>query len=348
MSQSVVILKELNPSIFRLEQFDTTKVAVIVDENTRAHCYPLVQPYLPKNHLVIKIKSGEENKNLVTCQHIWEELTKHHFNRKSIVINIGGGVIGDMGGFCAATYKRGISFIQMPTTLLAQVDASIGGKLGVDFQNLKNHIGVFQIPYKVIIYPAFLKTLSERELRSGYAEVLKHALIADKSAWDILIETSFENHDWHSVISQSYKIKFDVVEADPKELGLRKILNFGHTIGHAIESYLLDIPSRKLLHGEAIAIGMVCEAFLSNQLTGLSESALREISTYILKEYGKISLETAEIPAFLVLMKQDKKNDEKGINCSLLESIGNATFNKLPSERLIAESIEYYKQLSVE
>lgn len=345
MEQSVAIVNTLGKSLFQIEDASSNKVAVIVDENTKLHCYPILKPYLPEGHHLIEIRSGEENKNTTTCGFIWEELTKLQFNRKSMVINLGGGVIGDMGGFCAATYKRGIPFIQVPTTLLAQVDASIGGKLGIDFNNLKNHIGVFQIPNRVVIYPTLIETLSLRELRSGYAEVLKHALIADKEAWSLLTEKTLNEQDWFTVISKSYKIKYDIVEADPKEKGLRKVLNFGHTIGHAIESALLETPERKLLHGEAIAVGMICEAYLSHKIGNLSNALLKELSDYILSVYGKVELETSEFNGFIQLMKQDKKNESDGINFSLLDTIGESTFNNVASETLIEASLKYYVSL---
>ncbi len=345
MKQSVEIVSEFSAELLQL-QYPINKVAVIVDEHTKSACYPLVKPYLPSTHILIETPSGEEHKTLATCNHIWEALTVHEFTRKSLVINLGGGVIGDMGGFCAATYKRGIPFIQVPTTLLAQVDASIGGKLGVDFQAFKNHIGTFQMPNRVVIYPEFLQTLPFRELRSGYAEVLKHALIAQKSAWETLRKTNLEAQNWAEVITESYRIKYRIVEADPKEQGLRKVLNFGHTVGHAIESHFLHHPQGRLLHGEAIAIGMICEAFLSHKTVGLNRQSLDEITAYILSIYGKVALNPDDFPQFISLMKQDKKNETQEINFSLLEKIGKATFNHQISVDMIEESLQYYHSLS--
>ena len=241
-----------------------SKVAVIVDNNTKKYCYPVVADALP-DHVTIEISSGEEHKNLNTCQKIWGTLTDNAFDRKSLVVNLGGGVIGDMGGFCAATYKRGIEFINIPTTLLAQVDASIGGKLGIDFQNFKNHIGVFQNPLRVFLDAKFFETLPKEELRSGYAEIIKHCLIRDSEKFDQITKSGYENLDFFELTKHSVQVKNDVVLEDPTEKGLRKILNFGHTIGHAIESYYLEKPGKKLLHGEAIAVGMICEAYLSKR-----------------------------------------------------------------------------------
>lgn len=304
-----------------------SKVAVLVDENTLEHCYPIIRDLLPENHYLIKISSGEDHKNLFTCQFIWKRLTDYNFNRKSVLINLGGGVIGDMGGFCAATFKRGMDFIQIPTTLLAQVDASTGGKLGIDFIGFKNHIGLFKEPKEVIIYPDFLKTLPERQLKSGFAEILKHCLIMDKDRWEELTSVEFSALDWHEIIPKSRKIKQDIVEKDPFEEGVRKLLNFGHTVGHALESYFLD-TSKPFLHGEAVAIGMVAESYISFQKGILAEEELWEIKNYIDKVFGKLTISAQ--PAFSHLDKyliQDKKNTSEQVNCTFLEAIGKATFD---------------------
>lgn len=321
-----------------------SKIAVIVDENTKAHCYPMVIKAIP-SHTLIEIKSGEEEKNLETCQLIWNELTTNAFDRKSLVINLGGGVIGDMGGFCAATYKRGISFINIPTTLLAQVDASIGGKLGIDFHNFKNHIGVFQNPYRVFLDVSFFKTLSTEELRSGYAEVIKHCLIRDAEKFDELLNTPYEQLDLFGLTRHSVVIKKKVVEEDPTEKGLRKILNFGHTVGHAIESFYLEQPGKKLLHGEAIAIGMICEAFLSKNKLGLTQLELDNIAAYILKIYQSKAINITDVVEIIKLTRQDKKNEGDKIKCSLLNKIGDCTFNIDIDHADIKASILYFNGL---
>lgn len=323
------------------QQSNHSKVAVLVDENTKGHCYPKVQSVIPE-HVVINIKSGEQNKNLTTCQHIWNDLTFNAFDRKSLMINLGGGVIGDMGGFCAATYKRGIDFINIPTTLLAQVDASIGGKLGIDFQKYKNHIGVFQNPLKVFLDVTFFKTLNYEELRSGFAEVIKHCLIRDGNKFDELLQSSFNALDLFELTKHSVKIKNMVVTEDPTEKGLRKILNFGHTIGHAIESYYLDKPRKKLLHGEAIAIGMICESYLSREKMGLSNSDLEQIRRYILDVYDSKPIPEADMDDIIKLTSQDKKNEGDIIKCSLLNSIGNCNFNIEINQGDIRNSIRYF------
>ncbi len=325
-----------------LEQLsEFSKVAVIVDENSLKHCYPQIKEHLPK-HYCIQIKSGEEHKNLNTCIEIWQKLTELKFDRKSAVVNLGGGVVGDMGGFCAATYKRGMKFWQIPTTILAQVDASIGGKLGIDFETYKNHIGLFQNPEKVILYPGFVSTLPEREIKSGYAEVIKHALINDSKEWEIISKLNIHEADWFEIIKQSYAVKKHVVEKDPKELGIRKLLNFGHTIGHAVESYLIEDSKRKILHGEAVAMGIVCEAYLSYKKSTLSNDSFQEINNYIQKLYPKVSLSKNEISQLYPIMLQDKKNENEKISFILLKEIGQASYNNYLNWDEIVESIEFY------
>ena len=240
-----------------------TKVAFLLDKNTLTHCFNKISNHIDFKYEKILIDEGEENKNLETSKNVWQKLIDFKFDRKSILINLGGGVICDLGGFVASTYMRGIEFINIPTTLLSQVDASIGGKLGIDYKNLKNIIGLFREPKKVIIDTNYLNTLSDREIRSGYAEVIKHCLIKDKNMFDEIYEKEWKNSDWTNLVNHSIKIKSEIVKKDLKENGLRKILNFGHTIGHSIETTYLN-KLNKLFHGEAIAIGMICESFISN------------------------------------------------------------------------------------
>lgn len=320
-----------------------TKVAVLVDENTQEHCYPIIEACLPE-HIVIQIPSGEINKTLDTCQLIWKELTDARFDRKSLLVNLGGGVIGDMGGFCAVTYKRGIDFINIPTTLLAAVDANVGGKLGIDFQGFKNHIGFFKDPTAVLIDPVFLKTLSEKELRSGFAEVIKHGLIVDKDYYQQVAKIGLEQDNWHAVIAHSVDIKNAVVTQDPKESGLRKVLNFGHTIGHAIESHYLDSENH-LLHGEAIAIGMICEAYVSKKLLSLEEAQLKEVCDIILSIYPELNIEKSDFTAIIKLMYHDKKNVDNFLNHSLLYEIGRAGYDVAVDEKDVMDALFFYLTL---
>jgi len=319
------------------------KIAVIVDENTEEHCLPLIIDSIGA-HWLLKINSGEINKTINTCEQLWGALTEASFGRKDLVINLGGGVIGDMGGFVASTYKRGIDFINLPTTLLSQVDASIGGKLGVDFNGFKNHIGLFKDPAKVIVFPEFIKTLSDRELRSGFAEVIKHGLIRDAAYWHKLSNMEFADFNWSQIIGQSIEIKKEVVESDPYEKGERKILNFGHTIGHAIETYFLETDER-LLHGEAIASGMICEAFLSHKFAGLSAEELNEISTFLLRTYQPKAINTQVFDSLISLTMQDKKNHAGSVNYSLLKGIGECGFNYQVPTNLVLDSLFFLNSL---
>jgi 3-dehydroquinate synthase len=340
LPNNITLSTNLKPALkdfFSQQQF--SKIGVLIDENTQTHCYPLIQSLLPE-HTTLQIRSGEEHKTLLTCQQIWQWMTQQHFDRQSLLINLGGGVIGDMGGFCAAAFKRGMAFINIPTTLLAQVDASIGGKLGIDFMGFKNHIGFFRIPDHVFISPDFLTSLPQRELRSGFSEVIKHTLIADREAWNELSRKKVPEIHWLEQVEHSVQLKQRIVSQDPTEKGLRKILNFGHTIGHALESYFLE--SNRLLHGEAIAIGMIAEAYLSHKLLGLPRQELEQISCYIRDVHGKTPLEKNCLPQIAQLCLQDKKNRENNINCVLLSQIGEARYDIPISEEEIIEALEFY------
>jgi 3-dehydroquinate synthase len=260
------------------------------------------------------------------------------------MVVVGGGVLGDMGGFCAATYKRGIDFVLIPTTLLAQVDASIGGKLGIDFQSFKNHIGVFQQPILTLLHTGFLKTLPLAELRSGFAEVIKHCLISDPKMWKEISTRSLEDLSWKDLVEHSVVFKAQVTSEDPKEKGLRKILNAGHTVGHAVESYLLD-AGRRILHGEAIAIGLIAEGYIAAEKGLLAKKDFSEITSYILKIYGKILLKDDDVRVSSGLAVQDKKNRDNRILCVLLNGIGNAKWDEEITVDQIRESLHYYQKL---
>ena len=342
MNQSVIIAPIKESLTHFISTLKYSKIIVIADNNTKKHCYPLIKSTLPK-HRLIEIPSGEPHKILATCEKIWEVMTKEELDRHALVINIGGGVIGDMGGFCAAVYKRGIDFIQIPTTLLSQVDASVGGKLGIDFQGLKNHLGVFKLPQSVLIDPVFLSTLSEREIRSGYAEIIKHCLIADQKKWEVISHTDFEDLKWKDLIDHSVKIKQNVVEQDPTEKGLRKILNFGHTLGHAVETHFLaKSASQRLYHGEAIAVGMIMESYLSFKKGMITSELLSQIEEFIFATYGKAKIAAEDIEAILTLTRQDKKNRGSEIRFSLLTGAGSCGFDIVVSVPEMRKAITYY------
>lgn len=329
-----------------------SRYVVLCDENTEKHCLPILEQHFPKlDFLTVKIPDGEAYKNIDTCQSIWRQLMVAGIDRKALMLNLGGGVIGDMGGFCASTFKRGLDFVQIPTTLLSQVDASIGGKLGIDFANVKNSIGLFCNPKAVLIDSIFLKTLSERELRSGFAEIIKHGLIADEflwgeigklGNWEIGKLGNYENGEFlNFLISQSLKIKQRVVEEDPFEKGIRKALNFGHTIGHAVESLFLE-TEHPLLHGEAIAIGMICESWLSHKTLHLPEADLQNIKKFLTQLYGHTIIPEKDFDILLDIMQNDKKNEQDRINFSLINPIGNCVINQYVDNEAILESMRYY------
>ena len=323
-----------------------SKLFVLVDENTAENCLPKLQAHISEKEInIIQIPSGEKNKHIGTCQKIWSVLMSGQADRQSLLLNLGGGVIGDMGGFCASTFKRGFDFIQIPTTLLSQVDASIGGKLGIDFEQIKNSIGLFKNPKAVFISPDFLKTLPLEEIRSGFAELIKHGLIDDKKEWEKIIQISaLDKVDWLEFIIPSLAVKKRIVEADPLEKGIRKALNFGHTIGHAVEGFALE-TDKPLLHGEAIAIGMIAESYISHKILGLSSEELDKISHFLLKTYGHYSIKEMPHADLLQLMQQDKKNEHGLINFSLIQAIGEVSVNQTCETALITESLNYYNSL---
>ncbi len=320
-----------------INELQPDKVAILVDENTKSHCLPR----LNTDFSVIEIKSGESEKTLKTCEHIWSEMTKMEMTRKSLLINLGGGVIGDMGGFAACTFKRGIRFINIPTTLLSMVDASIGGKVGVDFMGLKNHIGIFSDPAKVIVSSLFLDTLEDRQIRSGFAEILKHALIQDADYWQDVKKIDIQNVSWQPFIRRSVELKGEVVKNDPFENGLRKILNFGHTLGHAIESYFL-VTDSPLLHGEAIAIGMVLETELARNREILSGEDADEILQVISGFYELRDI--PELDKLTSTLHQDKKNQGMNLNFSLIDKIGHCQWDLTVTKPEIERCLLNYQQ----
>ncbi|TGE29862.1 3-dehydroquinate synthase [Hymenobacter metallicola] len=345
LNNEVVIGADALPKLLEaLQQPAVSQIFVVVDANTFRYCYPILQPQLPA-HTLIELPAGEEYKTITSCETVWNQLTDNSADRFAVVVNLGGGVITDLGGFCAATYKRGIRFIQVPTTLLAQVDASVGGKTGIDFQGFKNQIGVFQEPAGVYIDPQFLRTLDGRQLKSGYAEVVKHWLIADAGAFATQRQAGVLVEDWASIIEASVATKQRIVEADPLESGLRKVLNFGHTVGHALESYLLAQPGREILHGEAVAAGMLCEAWLSAQRGLLSSQEQESIELFLFSVFEKVQFVTLEAEPIAELALQDKKNSGSTINCTLLDGIGKALYDQPVTVAEIAESLRYYHRL---
>ena len=321
---------------------DFSKVYVIVDENTLKFCLPLFEEKMNSRFDVIVTQSGEANKNLDSCKFIWNKMIEMGADRHSLCINLGGGVIGDMGGFAASTFMRGMNFIQVPTTLLSQVDASVGGKLGIDFDNYKNLIGIIQNPNGVFMYTSFLKTLPYNQLLSGFAEVIKHGLIKDADAFMALTQLdSLVDIDWEELVFESVQIKKSVTEEDPYERGLRKILNFGHTLGHAIESNALT-HEIAFLHGEAVAIGMILESHLSYQKGLLSLDEVNLIKSKIILLFGHHPTVIPDLSRLMDLMSKDKKNKGGVIQFSLLEKLGTGNFDKEVSKDEIQNAVDFY------
>jgi len=316
---------------------------ILVDENTFKYCYPKFIPNLQtdKRIEVIEIESGEINKNLETCIGVWNAITELGGDRKSLIITLGGGVITDLGGFVASCFKRGIDFVNIPTTLLSMVDASVGGKTGVDLGVLKNQIGLFANPEMVLVDTDYLTTVSEREIKSGTAEIIKYGI-----TYDITLFNQIKNNKdlkIEDLIFRSIEIKNEVVLKDPKEQNIRKILNFGHTLGHAIESFYLESDDKEsLTHGEAIAIGMVCESYMSSKILNFPIKNVVEIKKVILSIYNKTDLLIEDFSGILELLKHDKKNVKGRVNFVLLNDYEDYKLDCEVSNELIIESMKFY------
>jgi 3-dehydroquinate synthase len=330
-----------------IEENKYSNIFILVDTHSNEYCLSRFLPYLAtgKNIEIIEIEAGESEKNISTCVEIWSILTELGGDRKTLMINVGGGVITDIGGFVASTFKRGIDFIHVPTTLLAMVDAAVGGKNGVDLGSLKNQIGVINVPKMILIDTDYLSTLPQNEMRSGLAEMLKHGLIFDAGYWSEfrnLGEADFADFD--GLIYRSIEIKNEIVMQDPTENGIRKALNFGHTLGHAIESYFLESENKKaLLHGEAIAAGMILESYISWQKKLLSAAEYLEIKNAINAVFETIVFEENDLSPILDLLIHDKKNEYGKIQFALLDGIGNIKINQEVENELIIKSFADYK-----
>lgn len=326
-----------------------SKIFILVDENTHDHCLPILLANLETDapFEIIEIEAGEENKNIGTATQLWEIFSEMEADRKSLLINLGGGVVTDMGGFVASTYKRGFRFINIPTTLLAMCDASIGGKTGIDHQYLKNIIGTFALPERIFFYPKFLESLDFKELRSGFAEMLKHGLIADSNHWNELSSLfKITPQDVAPYISRSMAIKNEVVTKDFKEENVRKILNFGHTIGHAVESLFLR-KGALIPHGEAVALGMICETHLA-LLAGLVDvEQSSNVISKIQRLYPYIDISEFRNEDILNLMFNDKKNEDGNINFSLITGIGNCVYDQKLHADQINLTLDFYKDMNV-
>jgi len=337
---------------FDFEQFQQilkafTQIVIIVDEHTKLFCLHklMVVPSF-KNARILEIKSGESSKSIQNAIDLWEKFTNLNLDRNTIIVNLGGGVISDLCGFVSSVFKRGLHYINIPTTLLAMVDASFGGKTGVNYKGFKNQLGVFADPEVVFIDPSFLETLPKRELLSGFSEIIKHALIMDAVLWNMLLKIRPENILENSeIIKRAVYVKSNIVNSDPLEKDIRKILNYGHTIAHAVESFSLTNDVNPLLHGEAVAIGLICETYISVKKNGLDEKQANEIYDYICKLFTPYIINPHNIPELLDIIKQDKKNNNKKLNFTLITEIGKSLINNDCDEKLIAESIAFYSNI---
>ncbi len=324
-------------------------IFILADENTIHHCYPVLismVPHLEKANKIV-IKPGEENKTIETCEKIWNQMAVEGANRQSLLINLGGGVICDLGGFAASVFHRGMAFINIPTSLMGMIDASLGGKTGVDLYSLKNQIGLFSKPAGVYVWPGFLSTLPHRQMLSGFAEMMKHALIADAAFWKKLTKIPMAVvADWEDHILTAIKIKAKIVNKDPNENGIRRQLNFGHTIGHAFETYSLRNDESPLTHGEAVAMGMICEAYISYRSLGLDHAQRDELVKNILLNFSHYKIPTEAIDELVEITHYDKKNRKGRLMLTLIQDIGKAVEGQQCELALVRESLFRYTDFS--
>ncbi len=330
------------------------KLFILTDSNTNRFCLPELLKHIPEleDAIVFTVDTGEEVKSLRTAEYIWKELVSHQADRSSLLINLGGGMVTDLGGFVASSFHRGIDTIHIPTSLIGQIDAAIGAKTGVNIDALKNQVGSFYAPKGVYVWPGFLKTLPVEQLRSGIAEVAKTALIRDEQFWRWLsrkslqkiLEIPFSENFWKELLLKTIRIKLEIVRHDPFERNQRQLLNFGHTIGHAIESLALRRET-PILHGDAVAAGMLCEGFLSVQRTGLDPLQMAEISNWIIRGFGKLPLLQEDEAVRMDMMQHDKKNRQQKIRFTLLTGIGKGKINQVCSPDLISDAFGKYYTL---
>lgn len=346
---NIVFSQQIDSELRKIVQkYPAGKVFLLTDQTAAGFCLPLIQTIIDEFSIkVVTIGSGEENKNIQSIVGVWDFLSNNGADRKSLLINIGGGMLTDLGGFAASTFKRGLNFVNIPTTLLAQVDASLGGKTGFNFNGLKNEIGVFMEPNTVIINTNFLKTIDRENFLSGYAEMLKHGLIKSREHWNELLAYDIENINYEAlqeIIAHSVAVKEWHVLNDLTEQNIRKALNFGHTVGHAFESYALK-TGRPILHGYAVVYGMIAELYLSVKQCGLGIDELNSISSWMIAKYGKFEIQESDFEALYQLMTHDKKNEGKRINFTLIPEIGKVEINVDCPKELIIEALNYYKNI---
>jgi 3-dehydroquinate synthase len=333
----------------------SNQIFILVDENTKIHCLPGLQSFVPRlrNAEIIEVKSGDVWKSIDSAVHVWSVLSEKKADRDSVLVNLGGGAISDLGGFVAATYKRGITCMNVPTTLLAMTDAAIGGKTAINLNNVKNQIGVFALPRAVFIYTGFLRTLDKHHLLNGIAEIMKYGLILDHGLWkkmsrmnfQTLVNEPFKDSLWDDLIKKTVITKSDIAEKDFRDMKERKYLNFGHTFGHAFETYSMNGSQDGLTHGHSVALGMICESYLSTLKTGLGQQDLNEIISVITSNYSLFPLSVDSYQKIFDIIKMDKKSIQGKIAFTLLKSPGNAMINQFCTQEMMEEALDFYCRL---
>lgn len=348
MKQKVVISGNLERDLVSaISECEHDRIFVLTDETTQQLCWPKIKNFKAlKNSTPIIIKATDTHKNLDTLSQVWQALSNGGATRHSLMINLGGGMVTDLGGFAASTFKRGIDFINIPTTLLAMVDASVGGKTGINFGGLKNEIGVFSDSRFVIINTQFLDTLDHDNICSGYAEMLKHGLISDERTWAELVTFDLDNPDLSQLqrmVAESIKVKERIVEADPHEHGIRKALNLGHTMGHAFESFAMR-RGTPILHGYAVAYGLISELYMSARKTAFPTDRMHQTVRFIRENYGTFNITCDDYPTLIELMHHDKKNTSGIINFTLLGNVGDIRINQTANEEEIKEALDFFRE----
>ena len=348
MKQKVVISGNLERDLVNaISECEHDRIFVLTDETTQQLCWPKIKHFKAlKNSTPIIIKATDTHKNLDTLSQVWQALSNGGATRHSLMINLGGGMVTDLGGFAASTFKRGIDFINIPTTLLAMVDASVGGKTGINFGGLKNEIGVFSDSRFVIINTQFLDTLDHDNICSGYAEMLKHGLISDERTWAELMTFDLDTPDLSQLqrmVAESIKVKERIVEADPHEHGIRKALNLGHTMGHAFESFAMR-RGTPILHGYAVAYGLISELYMSARKTAFPTDRMHQTVRFIRENYGTFNITCDDYPTLIELMHHDKKNTSGIINFTLLGNVGDIRINQTANEEEIKEALDFFRE----
>ena len=348
MKQEVIISQDLLRDVAEaIARCPHDRIFVLTDTTTVELCWPIIKA-LPEFETaqMITIGATDEHKTLESLAFVWRSLQEGGASRHSLLINVGGGMVTDLGGFAASTFKRGLAYTNIPTTLLSQVDASVGGKTGINFGGLKNEIGVFNCAQSVILSSEFLRSLDQQNLLSGYAEMLKHGLISDTESWKELLRFDLEEIDYGqlgSLVAKSVQVKERIVEEDPTEKGIRKALNLGHTVGHALESLALE-RKKPVLHGYAVAWGMICELYLSVIKCGFPKDKFRQTVQFIRANYGDFPLDCKQYDRLFEFMKHDKKNEAGIINFTLLADIGDIRINQQATKEEIFESLDFLRE----